>query len=50
MREPVLTEDGRSRGAHAGGQTLCWTCPGFVDTWVMPPGAADATGARRPAD
>lgn len=25
-----------------------WTCPGSVDTWVMPPGAADATGARRP--
>jgi hypothetical protein len=28
---------------------LFWTCPGLVDTWVMPLGAADATGARRPA-
>jgi len=35
--------------AYALGYVAEWTCPGSVDTWVMPPGAADATGARRPA-
>jgi hypothetical protein len=29
---------------------ISWTCPGLMDTWVMPLGAADATDVRRPAD